>query len=123
MEKEVFFPDDRPILVYEARRPSVTRFDDPDGVPAEPINVEVRIYDVTSGSMVDIDGLTVTMFGQGYIDMVPMDEPNGRGALIYLTIPPAVSQNPGDYTLYILTEYLDGLRITADQKLQISEYR
>src|SRR5690606_32961294 len=117
--------NDRPILVYEARRPSVDRFDDPDGVPAQPSNVELRIFNGTTGEMVEVDGETVINNGSvgSYLFMSNMDPDQDRGALIYVSIPGEVADVPGNYTLYITTVYGDGLRITHDQKLQISEYR
>ena len=124
-DRETFFPNDRPILVYEARRPSVDRFDDPDGVPAQPSNVELRIFNGTTGEMVEVDGETVINNGSvgSYLFKSNMDPDQDRGALIYVSIPGEVADVPGNYTLYITTVYGDGLRITHDQKLQISEYR
>lgn len=124
-DRETFFPNDRPILVYEARRPSLDRFDDPDGVPAQPVDVELRIFNGTSGLMVEIDGETVIHSGAAGspLFMTNMDTANDRGALIYVGIPGEVADVPGNYTLYITTIYGDELRITHDQKLQISEYR
>lgn len=124
-DRETFFPNDRPILVYEARRPSIDRFDDPDGVPAQPTDLELRIFNGTSGTMVLVEGSEVVPLGVSgdTLFMTPMDAENDRGALIYIAIPGEVADVPGNYTLYITTEYADGLRLTHDQKLQISEYR
>lgn len=124
-DRETFFPNDRPILVYEARRPSIERFDDPDGIPAQPTDVQLRIFDGTSGTMVSVGGTTVITLGVAgtTLFMTSMDEVNDRGALIYVGIPGEVADVPGNYTLYITTTYGDGLRITHDQKVQISEYK
>ena len=124
-ERETFFIDDRPILVYESRRPSTTNFSDPDGVAAQPTDVEVRIFNGTSGEMVLVDGFDTIPLGieGSLLYMVPMDEANDQGALIYVTLPPEMTGETGNYTIYITTEYEDGLRITHDQRVQISEYR
>ena len=124
-DRETFFPNDRPILVYEARRPAIDRFDDPDGVPAQPTDVELKIFNGTSGEMVVVEGSTTIPLGTtgSTVFMQSMDVENDRGALIYIAVPAEVADVPGNYTLYITTEYGDGLRVTHDQKLQISEYR
>ncbi len=127
-EKETFFPNDRPILVFEARRPNVDRFDDPDGIPAQPSDVYIRVFNGTSGEMVVIGGSEEVRLGlQGsLLYMENMVEVEDRGALIYVTIPEEVTSVTGNYTLYVTTEYMDGsslLRITIDQKIQVSEYR
>lgn len=124
-DRETFFPNDRPILVYEARRPSIDRFDDPDGIPAQPTDVELRIFDGTSGLMVVVNNDTVIKLGAvgTTLFMTDMNVDEDRGALIYVGIPGEVADVPGNYTLYITTTYGDGLRITHDQKVQISEYK
>jgi hypothetical protein len=124
-DRETFFPNDRPILVFEARRPSIERFDDPDGVAAQPDDVEMKIFDGTSGEMVEVDGSTIIPLGiaGSNLFMTSMDIETDRGALIYVAIPGEVADVPGNYTLYITTTYGDGLRITHDQKVQISEYK
>lgn len=123
MDRETFFPNDQPHLVYEVRRPSLSRFDDPDGVPAEPTDVVVRIFNATTGEMVLIDGFADFDLLSAYIDMTPMNEATDTGAMIEIIVPPEVASEPGNYTLYISTEFVDGLRITTDQRVQISEYR
>lgn len=124
-DRETFFPNDIPILVFEARRPDVERFDDPDGVPAQPVNVETRFYNGTSGEMVGVDGSeTIPLGAEGsLLYMTAMNEDEDRGALIYVTIPQEVTSVAGNYTLFITTEYGDGLRITQDQRIRVSEYR
>lgn len=124
MDRETFFPGDRPHLVYEARRPSMSRFDDPDGVPAEPTDVIVKVFNATDGTMVQFEGgVTELDILSGYIDITPMNEAEDTGAIITIRIPPEVVDTPGNYTVYISAEFADLLRITTDQRLQISEYR
>lgn len=124
MDRETFFPGDRPHLVYEARRPSLSRFDDPDGIPAEPIGVVVRIFNGTDGQLVQFaGGITELDLLSGYIEMTPMNEAEDVGAILTIIVPAEVADVPGNYTLYISTEYEDGLLVTTDQRVQISEYR
>ena len=130
-DRETFFPNDIPILIFEARRPDPLRFQDPDGVPAEPIDVEVRFFNGTNGEMVLVDGAEVMTLGTSasLLYMVGMDEIEDRGALIYVTIPQEVTSVTGNYTMYITTIYGpdspggENPRITQDQRVQISEYR
>lgn len=124
-DRETFYITDRPILVYEARRPSIEHFDDPDGVAAQPEQVEVRFFNGTDGELVEIDGSDVVLLGPpgSLVYMVEMDPDHDRGALLYIGIPGEVSDVAGNYTVYITTTYGDGLRITHDQKVQIVEYR
>lgn len=124
MDRETFFPGDRPHLVYESRRPSLSRFDDPDGIPAEPTDVVVRVYNGTDGQLVEFDGgVTDLDLLSGYIEMIPMNEDEDIGAILTIIVPPEVADSPGNYTMYISTEFPDGLRVTSDQRIQISEYR
>ena len=124
-DRETFFPNDIPILIFEARRPPIDRFDDPDGVPAQPLDVETRIFNTTSGEMVEVDGEETIHLGPegSLLYMSAMDEDSDRGALIYVTIPVEVTSVAGNYTLFITTTYGDGLRITQDQRVRVSEYR
>ena len=124
-DKETFFPNDRPILIFEARRPDPTRFDDPDGIPAQPTDVTYTVYSSTDGALVLIDGSdTVELGDEGsLLYMTARDEDLDRGALIYVTIPEEVTTVVGGYTLYIQSTYGDGLRITHNQPIKIAEYR
>lgn len=124
-DRETFFQNDIPIIVYEARRPNPAVFSDPDGVPAQPTDVEARFYSGTDGAFVLVDGSDVVHLGAegSNLYMVPMDEEEDRGALIYVKVPLDVTENNGNYTLYLTTIYADGLRITHDERVQISEYR
>jgi hypothetical protein len=124
-DRETFFIDDRPILVYEARRPDIERPDDPDGVPAQPSDVWVKIFNGTSGELLEVDGSdTIPLGAEGsLLYMSAMDEDADQGALIYVAIPPEMSAVTGNYTLYITTTYGDGLRITHNQRVEIAEYR
>jgi hypothetical protein len=124
-DRETFFPNDTPILVYEARRPDIHRSDDFDGIPAQPDDVWMQIFSGTDGTLLEIDGSTTIPLGpEGtYLYMSAMDETEDRGAYIYVRVPEDMSANPGNYTLYITSEYADGMRITHSQRIQISEYR
>lgn len=123
--KDTFFINDRPQMVFEARVPNPYRFDDPDGLPGNPVGVEVRFFDSMNAEMVLI-GLEEASFvdeTSTYVNFVPMSEEERRGALIYIIIPPEVTSVAGRYTAYITTIYEDGIRITEDHKIDISEYR
>jgi hypothetical protein len=124
-DKETFFPNDRPILIFEARRPDPHRFDDPDGIPAQPVNVTYKVFSSTDGSLVSINGSTTVELGEegSLLYMTAMDEDEDRGALIYVTVPEEVTSLVGGYTLYIQSTYGDGLKITHNQPLKIAEYR
>jgi hypothetical protein len=124
-ERETFFINDRPIMVYECRRPSTTAFNDPDGLPAQPTDAEIRIYNTTNGDFVEVDGSDVIGLGPegSALYMTEMDETEDRGALLYVKLPDEMASVSGNYTVYITTVYADGLRITHDQRVQIAEYR
>lgn len=124
-EREVFYLNDLPILVFEARRPSATAFHDPDGLPAEPVNAELRFFNATNGAFVEVDGSDMIPLGPegSSLYIVAMDETQDRGALIYVKVPIEVTSVSGNYTAYVTTEYADGLRITHDQRLQVLEHR
>lgn len=124
-DRETFFPNDIPILIFETRRPDPLRFEDPDGVPAEPTDVEVRFFNGTNGALTMINGSEVVYLDplEPLLRLEPMNAEEDRGALLYVTIPQEVTGTSGNYTLYITTIYGDGLRITQDQRLQIMEYR
>ena len=124
-DRETFYIDDTPILVYEARRPDIDRSDDFDGVPAQPSDVEVKIYSGTDGELLVVDGSTTIPLGPegSLLFMSAMDEDEDKGAYIYVRIPEEMSSVTGNYTMYITTEYADGMRITHSQRVQIAEYR
>jgi hypothetical protein len=124
-DRETFYLDDVPILVYEARRPDVDRSDDFDGVPAQPSDVTMKIYSVTDGELIEVDGdIEVPLGPEGsLLYMSAMDEDNDKGAYIYVRLPDEISSVTGSYTLYITTFYADGMRITHPQRVQIAEYR
>jgi hypothetical protein len=124
-DKETFFLNDTPILVFEARRPDVTRFDDPDGKPAQPTDVEVRFFNGTAGEMVEIDNELYVPLGDSdsLLYMTAMDADEDLGALIYVTVPTEVTQEEGKYTLYVKTFYGDGLSISENFTINVLEYR
>lgn len=124
-DRETFFPGDRPTLVYECRRPNIYVFSDPDGIPAQPTDVWIKIFNGTAGTMVEVDGSeTIPLGPEGtFLYMSAMNEAEDRGALLYVSLPPEMADVTGNYTLYITTEYEDQTRITHDQRIQISEYR
>lgn len=124
-DRETFYLGDTPIILYEARRPDIHRSDDYDGLPAQPTDVELKIYSGTDGTLLEINGSdTIPLGVEGsLLYMSAMDEAEDRGAYIYVKIPEEMSSNAGNYTLYITTEYDDGERVTHAQRVQIAEYR
>lgn len=124
-DRESFFIGDLPILVFECRRPNPDRMEDPDGIPSEPINAFAKYYSTTDGDIVEVDGNdTIPLGVEGdALWMLEMDELEDRGALMYVHIPEEVTELEGNYTLYLTTIYDDGLKITHDQKINISGYR
>lgn len=124
-DRESFFIDDLPILVFECRRPNPDRMEDPDGVPAEPINAFAKYYSTTDGTLIEVNGSDTIPLGSigDALWMEEMDDLLDRGAFLHVHIPDEVTELEGNYTLYLTTVYDDGLKITHDQKITISGYR
>jgi len=123
--RDTFFINDSPQMVFESRLPNPHRFDDPDGLPGNPTDIEVRFFDSMGANMVLIgpDSKEFLTQDDEYITLVPMSPDEHRGALIYIVIPPEVMAVAGRYTLYIRTIFEDGMSITEDHKVDVSEYR
>lgn len=133
--KEVFFIGDNPTLIFESRKPDPYRFEDSDGVPANPIKAEYRLYNKTSAELFEI-GRTVdpttgetitgkTTFGvdDNYITIEPENPDEDRGAIIYVRFPTELTTEPGAYTLYLSSIFEDGQKITDNYRIDILEYK
>jgi hypothetical protein len=126
-DRQTFFLGDSPILYFECRLPNANRYDDPDGIPAQPTTAQYRVFNGTDGEFVTDDG---TPSGDVWFDAVitPMDEAADRGAVLAVHLPDVVTATSGQYTVYVTHEYeTEGsepnLRITDDFRIVVSEFR
>lgn len=122
--KETFYIGDNPTLIFESRKPDPYRFEDPDGLPANPIAAEYRLYNRTDAELfaTTTDQTVFTMDG-GYITLEPANEEEDRGAIIKLKFHEEIINNPGAFTLYVTSIFEDGTRITDNYRIDIVEYR
>lgn len=123
-DKETFYLMDNPTLIFESRQPDPYRFEDPDGVPANPVSIEYRLYNRTDAEIfVTTDGKTVFSNDDGLVEIEPANLEMDRGAIIRLRFHPEVTAEAGAYTLYITSIFIDGTRITDNYRIDIVEYR
>lgn len=122
--KEVFVIGDNPTLLFESREPDPYRFEDPDGLPANPINAYYKLYNRTDAELF-ITTTGFDTFGEagGYVTIEPHNEAEDRGAIIRLKFDPEVSALPGAYTLYLTSVFADGSIITDNYRIDFVEYR
>jgi hypothetical protein len=113
----IYVGDSFPVS-YECRRP------DPDdgmggsyGLPDTPIDarVEIKLR----------DGTSLPLGGEGvYVvtaEIIPQtgSGPNDRGALINYTVPPAFTQEAGDFTLYMTGIFADGAILSENRRYKV----
>lgn len=132
--KEMFYIGDNPTLIFECRQPDPYRFDDADGLPANPTSAEYKIYNKTSaetfrvGAVNGVGGQSVFTMADGLIEIEPANEAEDRGAILHVKLPPEFFLVPGSYNLYLTTIFTDDLgevtgRVTDKYPIDVSEYR
>lgn len=123
-DRETFYLQDNPTLIFESRQPDPYRFDDPDGIPANPIEVEYKMYNRTDAELfTTTDGQSVFTEDSGFVEVEPANLAEDRGAIIRLRFHPEATIVAGGYTLYITSIFADGVRITDNYRIDIAEYR
>jgi len=122
--KETFYIGDNPILLFECRQPDPYRFDDSDGVPANPISAEYRMYNRMNAELYKSPtNQSVFSVADGLITLEAADENSDRGAILTIKLPPGLTDISGGYTLYLTTIYADGVRVTDNYRIDIVEYK
>lgn len=117
-DRETFYVGDKPIFYFEVRLPNPYRYDDPNGVAGEPIDAWAEIFNATDGVLLVNEDDDTNRFP---VEITPMDEANDRGAVLKVSVP-AVNEAT-QFTIYVRHEYEDGLLMTDDYRITISEYR
>ena len=126
--KETFYVGDNPTLIFECRRPDPHRFEDSDGLPANPSSAEYRVFNKTSAEMFAVDTKDVFGTDDNLIRIEPAVEEEDMGALLFVKFPPELFEVPGSYNIYLSTIFTDENDVITDRntdnyRIDVSEFR
>lgn len=117
----IYVGDSFPVS-YECRRPN------PDdgmggtyGLPDTPIDARVEVKQ-RDGTSLELGGSGVYVVTAEIIPQTGITS-NDRGGLINYTVPPAFTQEAGDFTLYLTGIFADGAILTENRRFKVRAKR
>jgi hypothetical protein len=120
--KDRIYGGDTLPVAYECRMPNEEAENDSRGLPATPISAIIRIYNTTIGEFLEIGGVGVS-YVNATIEPAEGSLPSDRGAVIRYVVPSVLTQEPGDYTLFMTATFSGGIVLTENRKYKVEEFR